>query len=553
MKLKKIKAIAAVFALAGICVSCSLPSGVVVRSSPELRLPLGWVLGSRGTEMGKMTSKFLNADTIKENLGSDMAVDVLNLKGTINIDGTDYNGVYAEPDNNGVQTYVIKYKGFTGDISGMFKEFDLDAALNPYGSHSEIIQPPAGAGPINIEIELPQDLKTWVTAIQNARFIIKCTYESAAKAALYANQTGKVKFGTNGSASDSSASASLDPQDNTTVIFTSPPYTINQNDTCAVSFNMDPLERYKVALDLEWVSASVSVPATPEKVGDLDFTGMLDQLQGIEFVAAAAYLFIDSPAGTFGANDEAGMKVWVGDSSGQGSYLVGNSGAYEPVATDKPEMDNADWQKGGDITPDASFDIPSASILNLLKSKGSLYYQFGNATTVTIQKNGAGGKFSFSIAIVLPLSFTIPDTKPLVTIGSNHYRRVELEELNNFKSDFDLNKMLGDYGKLQKAEFIIEDIKNDSLPKNFAVSLIDSGGEYKTPIIIDPTLTQEQKFTLYDITEIPEFVFIVPCDGNQADAPATFSIPPVNPDPGFTPQFDLRLAISAKAQVEYEL
>jgi hypothetical protein len=285
---------------------------------------------------------------------------------------------------------------------------------------------------------------------------------------------------------------------------------------------------------------------------------MLDQLQGIEFVAAAAYLFINSPDNIFNGN-QADMKVWVGNSSGQGSYLVGNQGVYDKVATNKPEMNNGAWQTSGTIIPDASFDISSISILNLLKSKGSLYYQFGDTTEVTIKKNGTGDKFSFSIAIVLPLSFAIPKTNPLVTIESNesnesnHYRRVELEELNNFKSDFDLNKMLGDYGKLQKAEFIIEDIKNDSLPRSFALSLKEPGGEYKRPITIAPSLIQDQKFTLYDITEIPEFVFIVPCDSKQDDAPATFSIPPVNPDPGFVPQFDLRLAISAKAQVEYEL
>ncbi|MDR0720434.1 MAG: hypothetical protein LBF78_12425, partial [Treponema sp.] len=268
MKLKSIKAIAAVFAtlfaLAGICASCSVPSGAVVRSSPELRLPLGWVLGSKGTEMGKMTSKFLNADTIKENLGSDMAVDVLNLKGIITIDGKSYNGIYGDTGGDvQAQTYVIKYKGFTGDISGMFKEFDLDAALNPYGSNSEIMQPPAEYGPINIEIELPDDLKTWLTGINGARLIIKCTYESADKAKFYADKT-RVKFGTSGSATNLADSASIDPQDKDkkTVIFTSPPYTIGQNDTFAVSFNMEPSELYKVALDLDWESAVVKVPAT---------------------------------------------------------------------------------------------------------------------------------------------------------------------------------------------------------------------------------------------------------------------------------------------------
>jgi hypothetical protein len=556
MKLKSIKAIAAalaaVFVLAGIWVSCSVPSGAVVRSSPELRLPLGWVLGSQGTEMGKMTSKFLNADTIKENLGSDMAVDVLSLKGQITIDGTEYNGAYNESNNDGVQTYVIKYKGFTGDISGMFQEFDLDEALISYGSNSEIIQPPPPApASIDIPIDLPDDLKTWVTSINDARLIIKCTYESAARAGFYAGKTDRVKFGNTSSATDNAASAVIDSGDDKTVIFTSPAYTIDPNNACAISFAMDPLERYKVALDLDWESATVNIPTDVKKVGDLDFTGMLDQLRGIEFVSAAAYLFIHSPNNTF-TNNQADMRVWVGDSSGTGTYLVGDQGPYAQVPTNKAEMSNTDWQTGLDIDPDASFDIPSSAILNLLKTKGSLYYQFGSTSTVNIQNNSTDQKFSFSIAIVLPLSFAIPNTMPLVTIGSQHYRKVDLEELNNFKSDFDLNKLLGDYGELKEAEFIVEEIKNDSLPRDFALSLKVPGGQYQDPIIIAPG-TQEQQFTLHNITEIPEFVFIVPCDGNLNTAPATFSIPPVNPDPGFIPQFDLKLTISAKAQVEYEL
>jgi hypothetical protein len=500
--------------------------------------------------MGKLTSNFLNAGTIKENLGGDMAVDVLTLIGEITIDGVPYNGVYAPPNNGRVQTYVIKYKAFTGDISEMFQEFDLDATLDSYGSNSEITQPPAG--PVDIQVELPDDLKTWITRITDARLIVKCTYEDAVKAASYAGQTDKVKFGKNGPAIDPAASAVIDPQDSKTVIFTSGLYTIQRDDICAASFNMNPNEHYKVELDLDWASADVKMPTSPEKVGDLDFTGMLDQLQGIEFVNAAAYLFIHSPGSTF-TSDRANMKVWVDELNGSESYLVGSSGSYAQVATDKPEMSNEEWQTGGAITPDASFDIPSASILNLLKSKGPLYYQFDDGTPVTIQNTETGNKFSFSIDIVLPLSFIIPSTKPLITIESTHYRKVELEELNNFKSDFDLTKLLGDYGKLQKAEFIIEDIKNDSLPKNFALSLVDSAGQYKVPIVIDPDVDQAQKFTLNDITEIPEFVFIVPCDGNSSTGPATFSIPPVNPDPNFTPQFDIRLTISAKAQVEYEL
>jgi hypothetical protein len=543
--------------------ACNI-KGVAIKAAPTLEIKLGNVLGSamgEGEGVSELVSSFLDPAALQKTLGESMSGVKIDVLPTTNAALTDLpDGSSITPADQ--QTYIVEFEVANLDITSVISGLDLSSAFDDFSSGDDQMLISPGTE-IPVPVTLPASISTFITEINQAQFKLSIEYADAATATANANVSlGRVKSQYNDGNKINPDSAVVDGTDEKKVIYTfaAIPTFDTANDEFQMFVNLPQLTHFAIAgLDFDWTTAEFNMPGAGEETSiSFNMGSMLDMLKGIEFKGIYGMLFADLGEGT----SIGGFTLKNGS-----ELLVDN----QPI--NAKSLPAALTGFAGDA--DTLGSTPAFNLTSIFdgSSAADLRYSFETGAKINMVNGDTNSSGAIALVIILPLTFYVPvdngssetDTGNLVEVVADastdpvtyeYYRKVELEQLSSLQANFDIQKMLGEYGALSSVGIRVNEVLNTSLPKELGLSIKgkdeEGNDKWESPILFDPDEGPQDFSVSGEITKIPEFGIVVPCDTpTDKTTVATFSIQP--PQADVKSEFDLNITITATANVDYEI